>query len=134
MSRPRAKLTSSFPGCPVESTLSFLDGKWKGVILFHLLDGKLRFNELRRKLPSVTQRMLTKQLRELEEAGIVSRTVFPVVPPRVDYELTTVGCSLQPVIMALAAWGARNVVCHNGRNVIRLADETETASPGRDAA
>ncbi len=59
MSRPRAKLTKNFPGCPVESTLSFLDGKWKGVILFNLMDGKLRFNELRRKLPSVTQRMLT---------------------------------------------------------------------------
>jgi DNA-binding HxlR family transcriptional regulator len=56
------------------------------------------------------------------------------VPPRVDYALTDVGCSLKPVIMALAAWGARNVVCDNGRNVIRLADETETASPGRDAA
>ena len=95
MSRPRAKLTQNFPGCPVESTLSFLDGKWKGVILYHLMmDGTLRFNALRRKLPSVTQRMLTKQLRELEEAGILSRTVFPVVPPRVDYALTSAGRSL----------------------------------------
>ena len=134
MSRPRAKLTSNFPGCPVESTLSFLDGKWKGVILFHLMDGKLRFNELRRKLPSITQRMLTKQLRELEEVGILSRTVFPVVPPRVDYELTAAGRSLEPVVHALAAWGARNVVCEDGHNRIRLADETKTASPGRDAA
>lgn len=134
MSRPRAKLTKNFPGCPVESTLSFLDGKWKGVILFHLMDGKLRFNELRRKLPSVTQRMLTKQLRELEEAGILSRTVFPVVPPRVDYELTAAGRSLEPVIRALAAWGSKNVVCEDGHNLIRLAPETETASPGRDAA
>ncbi|MGD9477202.1 winged helix-turn-helix transcriptional regulator [Shinella sp. G-2] len=138
MSRPRAKLTSNFPGCPVESTLSFLDGKWKGVILYHLMHGKLRFNELRRKLPSVTQRMLTKQLRELEEAGIVSRTVFPVVPPRVDYELTPAGRSLEPVIRALASWGSRNVACENGRNFIRLAPETveemQTASPGRDAA
>ncbi|KAI1691998.1 hxlR-like helix-turn-helix domain-containing protein [Ditylenchus destructor] len=104
MSRPRAKLTKNFPGCPVETTLSYLDGKWKGVILFHLMDGKLRFNELRRKLPSVTQRMLTKQLRELEEAGILSRTVFPVVPPRVDYELTAAGRSLEPIIQALAVW------------------------------
>lgn len=134
MSRPRAKLTKNFPGCPVETTLSYLDGKWKGVILFHLMDGKLRFNELRRKLPSVTQRMLTKQLRELEEAGILSRTVFPVVPPRVDYELTAAGRSLEPIIQALAVWGARNVVCEDGRNFIRLADETQTASPERDAA
>lgn len=134
MSRPRAKLTKNFPGCPVETTLSYLDGKWKGVILFHLMDGKLRFNELRRKLPSVTQRMLTKQLRELEEAGILSRTVFPVVPPRVDYELTAAGRSLEPIIQALAVWGARNVVCEDGRNFIRLADEAQTASPERDAA
>lgn len=135
MSRPRAKLTKNFPGCPVESTLSFLDGKWKGVILYHLMtDGTLRFNELRRKLPSVTQRMLTKQLRELEEAGILSRTIFPVVPPRVDYALTPAGQSLEPIIRALAAWGAKNVICEDGQNVIRLATQTETASPGRDAA
>ena len=92
MSKPRAKLTANFPGCPVESTLSVLDGKWKGVILYHLLEeGTLRFNELRRRIPSVTQRMLTKQLRELEEAGLLQRTVFPVVPPRVDYALTPLG-------------------------------------------
>jgi len=135
MSRPRAKLTKNFPGCPVESTLSFLDGKWKGVILYHLMmEGTLRFNELRRRLPSVTQRMLTKQLRELEDAGILSRTIFPVVPPRVDYALTSAGRSLEPIIRALAAWGAKNVVCEDGQNVIRLAPQTETASPGRDAA
>ncbi|WP_314087653.1 helix-turn-helix domain-containing protein [Shinella sp. M31] len=135
MSRPRAKLTKNFPGCPVESTLSFLDGKWKGVILYHLMmEGTLRFNELRRRLPSVTQRMLTKQLRELEDAGILSRTIFPVVPPRVDYALTSAGRSLEPIIRALAAWGAKNVICEDGQNVIRLAPQTETASPGRDAA
>ncbi|MDP9808754.1 DNA-binding HxlR family transcriptional regulator [Rhizobium tibeticum] len=111
MSLPRAKLTRNFPGCPVEATLSFLDGKWKGVILFHLMGGTLRFNELRRKLPSVTQRMLTKQLRELEESGLVSRTVFPVVPPRVDYALMPLGITLKPVINALAAWGEENVFC-----------------------
>jgi DNA-binding HxlR family transcriptional regulator len=112
MSRPRAKLTNTFPGCPVESTLSFIDGKWKGVILYHLMsEGVLRFNELRRRLPSVTPRMLTRQLRELEEAALLSRTVFPVVPPRVDYALTPRGESLKPVIMALKAWGDENVLC-----------------------
>lgn len=111
MSLPRDKLTQKFPGCPVEATLSFLDGKWKGVILFHLVSGTLRFNELRRKLPAVTQRMLTKQLRELEGSGLVSRKVHPVVPPRVDYALTPLGETLKPVIAALAAWGEENVLC-----------------------
>ncbi|HBF30544.1 helix-turn-helix domain-containing protein [Rhizobium sp.] len=119
MSRPRAKMTNDFPGCPVESTLSFMDGKWKGVILYHLLsDGTLRFNELRRRLSSVTQRMLTKQLRELEESGLITRTVFPVVPPRVDYALTPLGQSLRPVIAALDAWGQGHVRCKNGEKTI----------------
>ena len=115
MSLPRSKLVKNFPGCPVEATLSLLDGKWKGVILFHLMEGTLRFNEIRRKLPAVTQRMLTKQLRELEESGLVSRTVFPVVPPRVDYALTPLGARLRPIIKAMAVWGEENVFCHNGR-------------------
>ncbi|MBB3608849.1 helix-turn-helix domain-containing protein [Rhizobium sp. BK602] len=120
MSLPRAKLVKNFPGCPVEATLSLLDGKWKGVILFHLMEGTLRFNEIRRKLPSVTQRMLTKQLRELEVSGLVSRTVFPVVPPRVDYALTPLGASLEPIIKAMAVWGEENVLCHAGRQELRL--------------
>ena len=109
MSLSRARLTENFPGCPVEATLSFLDGKWKGVILFHLMDGKLRFNELRRRLPKVTQRMLTKQLRELEESGLVSRTVFPVVPPRVDYALSDLGRSLTKPVLALGQWALTHI-------------------------
>ncbi|MDM9620013.1 helix-turn-helix domain-containing protein [Rhizobium sp. S96] len=124
MSRPRAKLTKNFPGCPVEATLSFLDGKWKGVVLFHLLAGTLRFNELRRKLSTVTQRMLTKQLRELEESGLVSRTVFAVVPPRVEYALTPLGETLKPVIEALAVWGEENVFClPDGRHMRNVTAE-----------
>lgn len=116
MSRPRAKLIDYFPGCPVEATLSFLDGKWKGVILHHLLEeGTLRFNELRRRIPAVTQRMLTKQLRELEEAGLVLRTVYAVVPPRVDYNLTPLGKTLEPVITALRLWGSEHVNCGDGQ-------------------
>ncbi|MGV1917382.1 helix-turn-helix domain-containing protein [uncultured Agrobacterium sp.] len=122
MSRPRAKLKDNFPGCPVESTLCYLDGKWKGVILYHLLsEGTLRFNELRRHIPSVTQRMLTKQLRELEVAGLISRTVFPVVPPRVDYSLTVLGQSMEPVISALKTWGEAHVVCKNGIKTVASA-------------
>ncbi|MBY4607714.1 helix-turn-helix transcriptional regulator [Rhizobium sp. 9T] len=123
MSLPRAKLVKNFPGCPVEATLSFLDGKWKGVILFHLMQGTLRFNELRRKLPTVTQRMLTKQLRELEKSGLVSRTVYPVVPPRVEYKMTPLGTTLKPVILALAAWGEEHVFCSPEGREVRLASE-----------
>ncbi len=126
MSRPRAKLVKDFPGCAVEAALSFIDGKWKGVLLFHLLSGTQRFNELRRKLPSVTQRMLTRQLRELEEAGLVRRTVHPVVPPHVDYDLTPLGRSMEPVIRALAIWGQTYVFCgEEGAHVMPPEKQTE---------
>ncbi|MGE5516272.1 MAG: winged helix-turn-helix transcriptional regulator [Bacteroidota bacterium] len=92
-------------GCPVEATLDLIGGKWKGVILYHLLDGTHRFGELRRKLPSVTQRMLTKQLRELEQGGVVRRVVHAEVPPRVEYSLTPLGATLRPVVLALKEWG-----------------------------
>ena len=128
MSLPRSKLVRDFPGCPVEATLSFLDGKWKGVILFHLMEGTLRFNELRRKLPSVTQRMLTKQLRELEGSGLISRTVHPVVPPRVDYALTPVGKTLEPVIRVLAAWGEEHLFCHEGRRQVRSLEDLSVSA------
>lgn len=92
-------------GCPVEATLELIGGKWKGVILYHLLEGTHRFGELRRKLPSVTQRMLTKQLRELEECGVIRRVVHAEVPPRVEYSLTALGETLRPVVLALKEWG-----------------------------
>jgi DNA-binding HxlR family transcriptional regulator len=92
-------------GCAVEVTLGLIDGKWKGVILFHLQEGLLRFGELRRKMPGITQRMLTKQLRALEEDGLITRTVYPEVPPRVEYALSQTGQRLRPVIDALRAWG-----------------------------
>ena len=103
-------------GCPVAATLDLIDGKWKGVILYHLIQGPKRFNQLRRELTSVTQRMLTKQLRELEEAGLITRTVFPQVPPRVDYALTAEGRSLQPVIEALKAWGEGRIRRNENRS------------------
>jgi DNA-binding HxlR family transcriptional regulator len=93
------------PGCPVEITLDLIDGKWKGVILYHLQQGRLRFGELRKRMPGITQRMLTKQLRALEEDALVTRTVFAEVPPRVEYELSELGLKLRPVIDALKKWG-----------------------------
>lgn len=91
--------------CSVEATLDVMGGKWKGVILFHLLKGTKRFNELRRMLPEVTQRMLTLQLRELEEVGIVHREVYKEVPPKVEYSLTPFGRSLEPILLLMRDWG-----------------------------
>jgi DNA-binding HxlR family transcriptional regulator len=91
--------------CAVETTLELIDGKWKGVVLFHLLDNTLRFNELRRRAPGATQRVLTKQLRELEADGLIIRTVYAEVPPRVEYRLSPLGETLRPIIVALKSWG-----------------------------
>jgi DNA-binding HxlR family transcriptional regulator len=92
-------------GCPIEATLDLIDGKWKAIILFHLLDRTIRFNEMKRRLAKITQRMLTRQLRELEAVGLIKRTVFAEVPLRVEYALTPYGRSLEPVIRALWTWG-----------------------------
>jgi len=100
------ELLTSDGKCPVETALELIDGKWKGVALYHLLGETLRFNELRRRIPQVTQRVLTKQLRELERDGLLTRTVFAEVPPRVEYRLTELGESLKPIILALRQWGA----------------------------
>jgi DNA-binding HxlR family transcriptional regulator len=110
MARMRFKRLDCSPGCAVEATLSLIDGKWKGVILYHLLEGTLRFGELRRRMPNVTQRMLTNQLRELEEDGLIARKIYAQVPPRVDYSMTERGRSLQPVITALKSWGDANIL------------------------
>lgn len=99
------KRLNSKSGCAVEVTLSVMGGTWKPIILFQLLLGKKRFGELGRAIPGITQRMLTLQLRELEDAGIVARTVYAEVPPRVDYALTELGRSLQPVLIAMRNWG-----------------------------
>jgi len=93
-------------GCPVEATLDVIGGKWKGVILYHLCARKRRYNELRRLLPDVTQRMLTLALRDLERDGVVRRSVYPEAPPRVEYELTTFGESLRPIVDLMRDWGA----------------------------
>ncbi|HYC96758.1 helix-turn-helix domain-containing protein [Brevundimonas sp.] len=91
--------------CVVDAALDVIGGKWKGMIVHQLLKGPLRFNTLRREVGDITQRMLTKQLRELEDDGLVSRTVYAEVPPRVEYRLTPGGAALGPVIAALRAWG-----------------------------
>ncbi len=97
------------PGCSVEATISLIDGKWKCVIIFHLLDGPVRFNEIQRRLQDVTPRMLTNQLRELEADGLIIRTVYPQVPPKVEYSLSSRGKSLEPILDALKTWGDDNI-------------------------
>ena len=92
-------------GCPVEATLDVIGGKWKGVILYKLLERPKRFSELKRQLPAITQRMLTLQLRELEEDGIVHREIYKEIPPRVEYSLTEFGKTLEPILLAMLTWG-----------------------------
>lgn len=103
----RRRRVANRTGCAVEATISVIGGVWKPVILFHLLDGKLRFNAICRLTPAATPRMITLQLRELETDGIISRTIFPEVPPKVEYELTELGRSLEPVLVSMCRWGER---------------------------
>lgn len=91
--------------CPVELTLNVLGGKWKILIIFRLLGGTMRYSEIKKCLGKVTHKMLSQQLRELEEDGVIERRVYPVVPPKVEYSLTANGKQLQTVIEAMQGWG-----------------------------
>lgn len=94
------------PDCPVNKAVRTLDGKWKLHLIYQLMGGTRRFNELQRAVPGITQQMLAAQLRQLEADGVVSRVVYPQVPPKVEYSLTPLGQQLSAVTDALAAWGA----------------------------
>ena len=96
---------NTLPACPVETTLTLISSKWKVLILRDLLGGARRFGELRRSVGGVSQKVLTAQLREMEEDGLVDRKAYPEVPPRVEYSLTELGRSLEPVLSALWNWG-----------------------------
>ena len=91
--------------CPVVATLDIIGGKYKALILWHLTDGTQRFGELRRLIPQATQKMLTQQLRELEEDNLIIRTVYPIVPPKVEYQLSDLGKSIKPILDAMRNWG-----------------------------
>lgn len=91
--------------CPVEATLDLIGGKYKALILWNLADGQRRFSELRKMISSATPKMLTQQLRELEAQNLISRKVFAVVPPKVEYSLTEMGKSLMPILTAMRDWG-----------------------------
>ncbi len=93
------------PDCPVATTVQLIGNKWKLLILRNLLDRPWRFNELLRSIPGISQKVLTDNLRALEKDGIITRTVFPEVPPRVEYALSELGNSLRPILHAMRAWG-----------------------------
>ena len=92
--------------CPVDATLRLIGWKYKSLILWHLIDGTLRHGELQKLIPQATPKMLTQQLRELESDNLLKRTVYPVVPPKVEYSLTDFGLSLRPILTAMYHWGA----------------------------
>lgn len=100
-------MKASITGCPVEEAMRILGGRWRAVLVYYLMDGPKRFSDLRRDVPRISQRMLTLDLRELEGAGLVARTVFPEVPVRVEYELTAQGRCLRPIIDELCKWGRK---------------------------
>ena len=101
------------PQCPVETTLGLIGNKWKVLIIRDLLTGKKRFGELKKSIGNISQKVLTSNLRDMEQAGLITRTVYPEVPPRVEYELTETGLSLNPVLNSMVTWGTeyKNKVC-----------------------
>lgn len=103
----------NLPACPVQICLNFISDKWKILIIRDLLTGTKRFNELKKSLSPITQKMLTQQLRQMEDDGIIQRKVYPVVPPKVEYSLTPLGKSLEPVIEVMKEWGQKIKTNHN---------------------
>lgn len=100
---PHAKIFN----CPVEAAVNLIGGKYKTVILWHLINTTLRFSELQKHVSHATPKMLTQQLRELEHDGIIHRKVYPVVPPKTEYSLSEFGCSLIPILNSMRDWGVK---------------------------
>jgi DNA-binding HxlR family transcriptional regulator len=115
MARPSNRL----PVLPIERALKVISGRWKAVILYHLLDGPRRLSELTRLLPEISQKVLVQQLRDLEAHGLVHREVYRQIPPRVDYSATSLGLSLEPVMVALCQWGQRHAEALNEHDPVR---------------
>ena len=99
--------------CPVSATLDLIGGKYKALILWHLAANTLRFSQLTKRIPGATAKMLTQQLREMEQQNLIHREVYPVVPPKVEYSLTNLGRSLLPVLIAMRVWGSNYLQSKN---------------------
>lgn len=115
--------------CPIEGAMVLLSGRWRALIVYYLDKGPMRFNALQRALGPISQRMLTRDLRELEAAGVVSRMVYPEVPPRVEYELTSSGRKLMAIIDELSDWWEAH-----GKSRARPGDQGAKPGGGRDRA
>lgn len=100
--------------CPLNYTMNLIGTKWKPLVLFHLLEGGLRSGILQKKIPEISNKMFTQTVRDLEKDGLISRKVFPVVPPKVEYSLTNRGKSLEDILISLDKWGLED--CHNSSN------------------
>ncbi|MFT4111281.1 winged helix-turn-helix transcriptional regulator [Silvibacterium sp.] len=132
MRRRRFNVYDLNTGCSVEACLEVIGGKWKGVILYHLMtSGVLRFNEIQKLKPELSPRILTAQLRELEADGVIVRKVHPVVPPKVEYSLSKAGESLKPLIKAMQQWGDEHIMRTNapiGRRIRAEQSKEESAA------
>ena len=111
-------MTKIFPSCPVETTLTLIGDKWKVLILRELIKGTKRFGELKKAIPSITQKVLTQQLRSMEEDELVIRKVYPEVPPKVEYSLTETGRSLKTIITVMGTWGEQYKKKWNAKQTI----------------
>lgn len=99
-------MNKDYPACPVETTLQLISNKWKVLILRDLMNQTMRYNELRNSIGTISQKVLTANLRAMEEDGLLTRTIYPEVPPRVEYTLTELGKSLKPILDAMLQWGS----------------------------
>jgi DNA-binding HxlR family transcriptional regulator len=115
--------------CPIDTALTVIDGRWKGTILWRLLDGPMRTAELRRSIPDITERMLIRHLHELVDAGILDRHDAQTVPPCVHYSISEYGRTLAPVLESLCGWGRKHMERHQGGGFTRAADQPKRASP-----
>ena len=112
------KAPNELPACPVETTLTLIGDKWKVLILRDLLTGTKRFGELKKSVGNVSQKVLTAQLRAMEESGLLTRTVYAEVPPRVEYTLTELGESLKPILDSMRNWGESYKAQKNNRHLL----------------
>jgi DNA-binding HxlR family transcriptional regulator len=107
--------------CPLALAIEIIGGKWKALVMYHLRKGSLRTGEIKRRIPNITQKMLTQQLRELERDGLVDRHVYDTVPPKVEYSLTELGETAKPLLNSLCSWGyiyAEHVASDGGGEII----------------